>query len=277
MLPAALSLTSSVFWGCSNFIAGVESRRRSLWTVTAVSQVAAAVSAAVVLLIAGEPAPGLVATLWSVTSGVAGAVGLLAFYRALAIGPMSVVSPIMALQVIVPVTAGLLQGERPAATAYAGMLAAVCGVALVAASKGHTGERVQRKAVLLALVTAVFFGILLVGLGLGGEEGPYWAVFDSRLASACFVVAWFIASRRRLDLTARALPGVVLVGVLMTAAIALFTVATTIGYLSVVSVLGSLSPVVTTALAHVVLGERLAPRQWIGFAAVFAGVVLLTV
>jgi drug/metabolite transporter (DMT)-like permease len=277
MLPAALSLTSSVFWGCSNFIAGVESRRRSLWTVTVISQAAAAISAAAVLLVVEEAPPGLVPTLWSVMSGVAGAIGLLAFYRALAIGPMSVVSPIMALQVIVPITAGLLEGERPPATAYAGMIVAVCGVALVAASKGHTGERVQRKTVVLALVTALFFGILLVGLGLGGRESPYWAVFDSRLASACFVVAWFVTSRRRLDMTARALPGVVLVGVLMTAAIALFTVATTIGYLSVVSVLGSLSPVVTTGLAHVVLGERLAPRQWIGFAAVFAGVVLLSV
>ena len=56
----------------------------------------------------------------------------------------------------------------------------------------------------------------------------------------------------------------------------LFTVATGIGYLSVVAILGSLSPVVVTAYAQVVLHERLSPRQWAGFAAVFAGVVLLS-
>jgi drug/metabolite transporter (DMT)-like permease len=40
-------------------------------------------------------------------------------------------------------------------------------------------------------------------------------------------------------------------------------------------VLGSLSPVMTTGLAQVVLHERLSGRQWAGVASVFAGVVLL--
>ena len=49
MPAAALALLASFTWGSSNFIAGLESRRRSVWTVTAVSQVAAAVGAGAVL------------------------------------------------------------------------------------------------------------------------------------------------------------------------------------------------------------------------------------
>jgi len=79
------------------------------------------------------------------------------------------------------------------------------------------------------------------------------------------------------DVTARAIPGMVLVGVLLTGATMFFSAAVAIGFLSIVSVLGSLSPVVTTALAQVFLHERLGRWQWTGIVAVLVGVVLLTV
>jgi len=69
----------------------------------------------------------------------------------------------------------------------------------------------------------------------------------------------------------------VLVGVLLTGATMFFSAAVAIGFLSIVSVLGSLSPVVTTALAQVFLHERLGRWQWTGIVAVLVGVVLLTV
>jgi drug/metabolite transporter (DMT)-like permease len=178
---------------------------------------------------------------------------------------------------IVPVAVGLVLGERPAALAYPGMVLAVGGLILVSASKGRGGDRVPRAAVLLAILTAVLFGIMLVGLDLGGQESPYWAVFDARVASACVILVYVVASRRHLDLTARAVPALVSVGLLLAVANTLFTVATTIGYLSIVSILGSLSPVATTGLAQVILHERLSTRQWIGVTTVFVGVVLLSV
>jgi drug/metabolite transporter (DMT)-like permease len=90
------------------------------------------------------------------------------------------------------------------------------------------------------------------------------------------ILVYFFASRRRLDVSARDLPALAGVGVLLTAANALLTAAFTLGLLTIISVLGSLSPVVTTGLAQVVLHERLSSRQWAGVAAVFAGVVLLS-
>ncbi|HJW75922.1 MAG TPA: DMT family transporter [Thermoleophilia bacterium] len=276
-MAALLALAASLSWGSSNFLAGLESRRRSVWTVTAVSQVVAALGAGVALLIVRQPSPDLWHTIGPILGGVASAVGLLAFYRALAIGPMSVVAPIIATDAVVPVAVGLLTGERPGAPAYLGMVLAVGGVALVSWSKGRDSDHATRFAILLAAVTAVLFGILLVGLSYGGRDSPYWAVFDARLASACVIVAYLAASRRGFDLTVRTVPVLACVGLLLTGANLLFTVATTIGYLSVVSILGSLGPGVTTAFAQTMLGERLAVRQWAGFATVFAGVVLLTV
>lgn len=277
MLAAVLALSASFTWGSSNFLAGLESRRRSVWITTAVSQVVAALSAGLVLLVAGQPSPDLWHTVGPILGGVAGAIGIVAFYQALAIGTMSVVSPIIALQVVVPVAAGLLLGERPDMRAYLGMVLAVAGVAVVSWSNGRSSDRAHRSAILLAMITAVCFGIMLVGLNVGGRESPYWAVFDARLASMGVILVYFAASRRRFDLTGRDVPVLACVGLLLTVSNILFTVATTLGYLSIVSILGSLSPMVTTVYAQIILGERLTARQWIGVATVFTGVFLLSV
>src|SRR5665811_1820058 len=109
MLAALLALAASFSWGSSNYLAGIESRRRSVWHVTALSQIAAAAVAGVGLLIAGQTPPGLGDAAVLVFGGVAAAVGLVAFYRALAIGTMSIVAPIIAAEVLIPVTVGLLR------------------------------------------------------------------------------------------------------------------------------------------------------------------------
>jgi drug/metabolite transporter (DMT)-like permease len=194
---------------------------------------------------------------------VATAVGLVAFYRALAIGTMSIVSPIIAAEVLIPVAAGLLRGERPGLPAYAGMALTVAGVILLSWAKRGESDHIARSAVLLAILAAVCWGLTLLALGVGGRDNPYWAVFDIRAASAAIIVIYVIASGRRLPLKGQNLP-------------ALFAVAAGLGFLSVASVLGSLSPVVVTGYAQIFLGERLSARQWAGFGTVFAGVVMLS-
>jgi drug/metabolite transporter (DMT)-like permease len=276
VFAAALALAASLTWGSSNYLAGLESRRRSVWIVTAWSQVVAALGAGLALLIARQPAPDLWHSLGPLFGGIGGAIGVVAFYRALAIGTMSVVAPIVAVQAVVPVVVGLLLGERPSTFAYLGMAFALSGVALVSWRRRDSGDRASTAAILLGIITAVTWGGMLVGLKLGAHGSAYWAVFDARVASVCVILLYIAASRRHLILRGQNLPTLALVGLLLTVANILYTVATTFGYLSIVSILGSLSPVVVTGYAQVLLGERLTTRQWVGVATVFTGIVLLS-
>jgi len=276
MLAALLALSASLSWGSSSYLAGIESRRRSVWHVTALSQIAAAAVAGVALLVTGQAPPSSGDAAVLVLAGVATAVGLVAFYRALAIGTMSIVSPIIAAEVLIPVTAGLLRGERPGLPAYAGMVLTGAGVILISWAKRGESDHVARSAVLLAILAAACWGLMLLALGVGGRDNPYWAVFDIRAASAAIIVIYVIATGRRLPLKGQNLPALFAVGLLLTAANILFTVAAGLGFLSVASVLGSLSPVVVTGYAQIFLGERLSARQWTGFGTVFAGVVMLS-
>ena len=56
----------------------------------------------------------------------------------------------------------------------------------------------------------------------------------------------------------------------------LFSLATTRGFLSIVSVLAALYPVVTVALAALVLHERVARTQRLGVAGALVGAALIT-
>jgi drug/metabolite transporter (DMT)-like permease len=284
MLAVLLALAASFTWGTSNYLAGVETRTRSVWHVSALSQIAAAAAAAVALVATRQAPPGGWDLFLLVLTGVATAAGLVMFYKALAIGTMSVVAPIIAAEVLIPVTAGILLGERPGLHAAVGMVLTVSGVILIARTprkekqnRTEAHHQAARKAVILAVLTAVAWGFMLLIYGTVGKGNPVWTVFDTRITSAVVLAGYVVLTGRGLSLKGQNVPVLAAIGILLAVANFLFIVATGIGYLSITSILGSLSPVVVTAYAQVLLHERLAPRQWAGFAAVFAGIVLLSV
>ena len=284
MLAALLALAASFTWGTSNYLAGVETRTRSVWHVSALSQIAAAAASALALVATRQAPPGGWDLFLLITTGIATAAGLVMFYKALAIGTMSVVAPIIAAEVLIPVTAGMLLGERPGLHAYVGMVLTVGGVVLISRTsrkekqnRTEAHHRVARKAVILAILTAVAWGFMLLVYGTVGKGNPVWTVFDTRVTSAVVLAGYVLVTGRGLSLKGQNVPVLATIGILLAIANFLFIVATRIGYLSVTSILGSLSPVVVTAYAQVLLHERLTARQWSGFAAVFAGIVLLAV
>jgi uncharacterized membrane protein len=100
-----LGLASGLSWGVADFLGGVASRRAAAFAVVALSQASGLVVALVVAAIIRPDLPPPDKALVGAAAGVAGVVGLMAFYRALSIGSMSVIAPISALGAVVPVAA----------------------------------------------------------------------------------------------------------------------------------------------------------------------------
>lgn len=111
-MAIALSLAASVGYGVSDFIAGGMARRVPAVLLALWSQVASGVVLLVLVLALGQ-LPGAAALGWGVAVGVVGALGTLVFYRALATGPTSIVAPVAASGVLIPVVVDLLRGEVP--------------------------------------------------------------------------------------------------------------------------------------------------------------------
>src|SRR5262249_7515009 len=95
MLAIVLGLSASLAWGVADFLGGVESRRRAVLVVVLVSQGFGLAAMVAMVGLRATPFPGL-GDLWpAAAGGLCGLVAILAFYRALAIGTISVVAPIL--------------------------------------------------------------------------------------------------------------------------------------------------------------------------------------
>ena len=276
MVAVVLALGASVAFGVGDFVAGQRSRTLPALVVVALAQWTGTAVTAAVLVARGEAPPDGSFLPFAALAGALGAVGITALYRGLAVGTMSVVAPIAATSSVVPVVAGVLTGDRPSPVQNAGIVLAVVGVVL--ASRPPAGDERGgpiAAGVGLALAAAFTLGCFLVALDEASEYDPLWAVFGQRATSALLVTATFLALRpsfrlRRADRIA--LPAV---GTLDVTGNMLFAVATTKGLVGVVSVLASLFPLTTVALARVFLAERLSRGQALGVGAALGGVALL--
>jgi drug/metabolite transporter (DMT)-like permease len=289
VLGVLLALGSSMVWGLSDFVGGLQSRRHPLLAVLLWAQVTATVLAGSYVLLAGDPVPGGTGLAWAIAGGALGTAGLAAFYRGLAIGSMSIVAPVAATGAAVPVLFGVIGGERPGAVQVAGILVAMVGVVLASREAGAErgdGEgpardgidrAVSRAALGLALIAAVGFGGFFVALQRATEAGGVgWSLLIVRSVQVVLLLAAAAVVRPKLSMGPRAMAPIIGVGVGDLTANAMFAVATTMGLLSVVAVLGSLYPAMTVVLARTVLDERVSGVQMAGVGAVLAGIVAIS-
>ncbi|HZI91134.1 MAG TPA: DMT family transporter [Thermoleophilaceae bacterium] len=275
-MAAALALTACLCYGVSNFLGPLLSRENPQFVVLISGQFVAFVVSAAVVVAQGTSVPADRELAAGLVAGVGNALGVAAFYRAAAVGPLSVAAPIGATAAIIPVGIGVAGGESLGPDQVAGIVLAVGGVVLAARRESTPvpGGDVRRCA-LWAVAAAVGFGVFLSAMAPASDGGTFWAVLVSR--ASLLVVLFGVAATTGAALHARVshLPKLALPGVLLFAGTVTYTQATAEGQLSVVSVLGSLFPVVTVALAFVLLGERLSRLQSTGVVAALVGVVLL--
>lgn len=273
-MAALLALVAALSWGVADFLGGATSRRLPTSLVLLWSQFAGLLCIGLLLALGGWRAPGPYLW-WGAGAGAFSILGTAFFYRALALGTMSVVAPIAGTGLVVPVVTGLASGERPSAVALVGIGLAALGVVL-ASGPELRGEGVQRRSVAYAACAAAGFGGALTLIPRAGEGR--WAMTTAALGvvSVALTLTYVLAVRPSAPGFAGSDPApVVAIGLLNVAALGLYAVSSSRGLVAVVSVLASLYPVVTVILAQAVYGERLRGIQLGGVAAAFAGVVCL--
>ncbi len=271
-----LALGSSLAFGFADFFGGTLSRRAALLTVVLLSQAAGLVAIGAVVLARAEPFPGTAILPWTTLASVFGTFGIAALYRGLAVGVMSVVAPIAATAAVIPVVVGAVRGEAPTGVQNAGIGLALAGVLLASRAPVEPGiVRRFAEGAGLGITAAVFIGLFLATFDRAAEPDPYWATLIGRGGSTVLIALAVLATRPSLRLGRPALALVAVVGLLDVLGNTLFAVASTKGLVGVVSVLSSLYPVVTVALARGIHGERLSRAQAFGVAGAFAGVGLI--
>jgi drug/metabolite transporter (DMT)-like permease len=275
-----LALMSAAGWGVSDFFGGVFSKRHGAWVTTVAVQLGALTGTALaVLLLGGSPTHADWA--WGAAAGLGFGAGTAFLYRGLSTGRMGVVAPVSGVgAALIPIAVGLSTGERPGPTAAAGILIALPAIWLIASTDDSTALDDARPEASTGLLDGVLAG---VGFGAGfacidhvqstAELVPLLATQVVSLAPVIALALW-----TRQPFLPRHRPAWIgfILGPLGTIANACLLWAVQGGLLSIVSVLVSLYPAVTVALAAAVLRERIHRTQAVGLGLAAVAVCLIS-
>lgn len=287
-----LGLSGALAYGFADFLGGLASRSIRPIVATACAALIGLVPLVVGLAVLGGQFTAN-ALLWGAVAGVSGSIGVLMLYTALAVGPMSVLSPVTSVvSVIVPVSIGLLfAGSRLSALGAAAMIVAVVAVALVGAVKDPSGARLTGRGLLTAGIAGCGFGGLVLAYAATSPEEGLAPLVVARIVQAAVMwigVAVLVRRERGRQAAATTLsPGrnsrlwlqLAICGTLDASANVLIQAAlhsgATADVLPVVSVLNALYPIGTVILAAIVLRERLTLLQIVGLALALAASAVL--
>ena len=275
-MAALLALAASLSWGFGDFLGGVKARVLPSLTVLAASQPFGLAALGIAVAARGTGIPGDEVA-WAALAALFGTVGLFAFYRGMAAGAISVVTPIAAVAAGIPVIWGVaVSGDHISFLQAIGFVAAIGGS--VCASLELRAKRRQIAAgVGWAVLAMLAFGAYYVPMHAASTQDWLWPAFLFRCTSVTLVWSVVLVRRARPTGLRGHWPALIAIGFLDTGGNALYAAASSShGLISVVSVLASLYPVVTVLLARLLLGERVQRTQDLGVAVTLVGVVLIT-
>jgi drug/metabolite transporter (DMT)-like permease len=279
-----LGLAASAFWGASDFLGGLATRKAH---VTLVVAIAHSLSLGVLLLIALATRSALPPerfALLGLLAGTFGGVALILYYQALSLGEMGLTTALTGLlTALVPVVYSFFTQGAPKFSQVAGFVLAAAAIALIAYAPAG---RPRPLALGFASLAGIGFGVFLVVLKVGSAHGLIWQLIFSRTASSTLAVALVIwlqlrpgkdgATWRKQAHENRFLWIAGSAGVLEATGSLLYMRSASEGRLDVAAVLASLYPVVTILLAAWFLKERTTSSQALGMALALGAVVLVS-
>jgi drug/metabolite transporter (DMT)-like permease len=275
LASATAGIAAAAAWGTGDFCGGLASKRTAAIGVVVGSQLVGGIGLLALALVGREPMPPAANLVACGIAGLLGAIGLLALYRALAIGRMGVAAPVSGvLSAAVPVVAGALFQGFPGSLKLAGFALALVAVWLVARTDA---ARLDFGSLGLPVAAGVGFGLFITVVGHANGGAVYWPLVAARVTSLTVLTAVAMAGGRWQAIERRHLPLITLTGVFDAAGNALLVVAAQAGRLDVAAVLSSLYPAVTVVLARSILDEHLTRWQLAGLVAALGAIVVITV
>jgi drug/metabolite transporter (DMT)-like permease len=279
MLAVLGGLGAAVAWATSTLCSSRSSRMMEPMAVVALIMVIGLVITAPIAAAQGTPSFDAESLTWLVISGAGNVGGLVLAYKALRIGQVALVAPLVSTEGAIAATISLLAGESLAPGVGVALAIVAVGVCLSAAPESAGTERRlvhdQPATVVLAIAAALVFGASLYATGRAGTTLPStWVVLSARLIGTV-ALAVPLAAAGRLRVVRRALPLVVISGISEVLGFYSFTAGARHG-IAVAAVLASQFATIAAVAAYVLFRERLSRVQLAGVSSVIVGVALLS-
>ena len=280
MLTVLIGLAAALAWGVHDLLV-----RRISQGSNVLGQIAmVAAVGAVILAGLGGSDLALMSPRALVFAGLAGFGYVLAYlglYRAFALAPVRVVSPVLGAFPLLSLLAAALSGAEVTPADWLAVAAVVAGIAVVATAGRGRGSRHRSAARSPGLGGAggdrLCRDLCAGASGVAGRSVVAGGADHTRLVALLCILAVMAVQRPSLQPVWQNWRILVCHGVLDTAALALVMLAGGWPNAEYAAVAASLFGVVTILLAWRFLGEAVRPVQWLGIGLVFSGIGWLAV
>lgn len=278
MLSILFGLSSALGWGAADFTGGLASRRTGAYRAVFYGEAVGLVFIVVALSIIREPLPELAPLGMAVFAGAVGTTGLLMLFHALALGKMSIATPVSAVMAAtLPVLAGMLLEGFPGLLTFLGFILSLCAIWLISREEGSRSRIFAHIHELrLPLLAGIGFGSYLILVHEAAQQSTYWTLLSSRIGGVIIMVIYMLARRKNWRVSGDAWTFILLNGIFDITGNGFYILASQVGRLDVAAVLSSLSPAATVILAAILLKERVVRSQAIGILLAFVAIVFLT-
>lgn len=271
-------LAASLSWGSGDFSGGLASRRATVASVIIAAYTVGLVFLVTLALIWREPFPSPTYLVWGALAGVAGVLGLLAFYSALATGKMGIAAPVSAiLTATLPVLFSAVTTGLPSLLQLGGFLLALLAIGLISRPERtahQTGNSARARR--LAVLAGCGFGCFFILISRVTPGATLWSLATARFASVAPLLLLTRLRRQPILPPMAVAPLVLTTGILDATGNAFFVLAAHSGRLDVAAILSSLYPAATVVLAALVLRERVTCIQSIGIALALLAIPLIS-
>lgn len=229
-----------------------------------------------------EQIPSLHVLAWAGAAGVAGAIGLMALYQALAVGVMGVAAPMSAvIAAAMPVVFAAFSEGLPTGAQFFGFGLAFVAVVFISRPPAVACDERQPRSLRLAALAGLGFGGFYIFISQARSAAVFWPLAASQFITFVTVLAVVVvmtAAQRGgvFAIPIRIVPMMLLAGLLDAGGNAFFLLAEHAGRLDVAAALASLYPASTVLLARALLRERVSSTQAVGVAAALVSIPFIT-
>jgi drug/metabolite transporter (DMT)-like permease len=278
MIPIIFGLSSALTWGAADFCGGLASRKAKAYQAVLFGEAVGLVVLLVAAFLSGEAHQHWVSWLLCSIAGSMGVLGLLLFFQAMTKGQMSVAAPVSALTAaILPVVVGTFTEGFPGWLTFLGFALALVAIWFISQPDGGPKSvRLRLADLSLPLIAGTSFGVYLILIHQGSQEGLFWPMVASRSAGVATMVIYTLVTHQPFLPPKPVWSLVVLNGILDVTGNGLYILAGQTGRMDVAAVLASLYPGSTVILAWLMLRERINRLQFFGILTALAAIVLMT-
>ena len=208
-MASLMAVLSAVAYGAADFLGGMAAKRATTVGSVVVTQAAGLILLLLVLPLLPAAAVTTADLAWGAAAGLAGGGGVALLYRALAIGPMSVVAPLTAVcAAAIPVAFGLALGDRLAPLTAIGIVLAIVAIVLVGQERRSAPAEPRARAIAaagvrLALAAGIAVGLFFVCLERTSATSGLWPLVPARIVSIALFAAVICAATSRWSMTTR--------------------------------------------------------------------------